>query len=57
MMDSLGLSRTGVEKIVKKLKQERRIAALDQIRAGIGGSGAQLGTRALTKPASIPKKS
>ena len=26
MMDSLGLSRAGVEKIVKKLKQERRIS-------------------------------
>ena len=36
MMDSLGLSRAGIEKIVKKLKQNAGLAVLDQIRAGIG---------------------
>jgi len=36
MMDSLGLSRAGIEKIVKKLKQNAGLAVLDKIRAGIG---------------------
>jgi ATP-dependent DNA helicase RecG len=36
MMDSLGLSRAGIEKIVKKLKQERRISRVGPDRAGIG---------------------
>ena len=34
MMDSLGLSRAGVEKIVKKLKQERRISRVGPDKGG-----------------------
>jgi len=34
MMDSLGLSRAGVEKIVKKLKQERRISRVGLDKGG-----------------------
>jgi ATP-dependent DNA helicase RecG len=34
MMDSLGLSRAGVEKIVKKLQQERRISRVGPDKGG-----------------------
>ena len=34
MMDSLGLSRAGIEKIVKKLKQERRISRVGPDKGG-----------------------
>ena len=34
MMDSLGLSRAGVEKIVKKLKQERRLSRVGPDKGG-----------------------
>ncbi|MFH1627354.1 MAG: winged helix-turn-helix transcriptional regulator [Pseudomonadota bacterium] len=34
MMDSLGLSRAGIEKIVKKLQQERRISRVGPDKGG-----------------------